>query len=216
VDLDTSSGKAAARYEYDVFLSYSRAGGWSDWVIAHFRPIVQHWLTSELGREAQIFQDTRDIVPGDRWPERIENALGSSKIMIALLSRNYFSSEWCVRELGSMYARAEHFRENGLSGRIIFPVAIHDSDPNEVPELVRSLEIKGIQDFCDPFMHPKGDTREQLSSALRAFCRHAAMEIESLPANSAQWRPADPLRYVNSLHISFKHQTSRPSLGSTT
>ena len=215
MDLDLSLGKPT-RYEYDVFLSYSRAAGWSDWVVAHFRPIVQHWLTSELGREARIFHDTRDIMTGDRWPERIQSALDASKIMIALLSRNYFSSEWCVKELGSMYARAEHFRANGLSGRIIFPVAIHDSDPNEVPELVRSLEIKAIQDFCDPFMHPKGDTREQLSLALRAFCRHAAMEIDALPAKSFSWRPLDPTQYVDRLHIRFKHQTSRPSLGSST
>jgi hypothetical protein len=128
--------KTPPHYRYDVFLSYSRANSWPRFVDLHFRPILDHWLSAELGEPSRIFHDARAIEIGQRWPSEIDRGLRDSRVMVALLSRNYFQSDWCRRELASMLARAEWFREAGLDDQVIFPIALHDCTTEDLPDPV--------------------------------------------------------------------------------
>jgi hypothetical protein len=200
-------------YKYDVFLSYSRAQQWPKWVRGVFLPIVEHWLSAELGRDVVIFHDARDIGIGHIWTGELEQGLASSRVMITLWSKNYFQSEWCLRELSAVLARADDFRSRGLSGRIVFPVAIHDSTSEDLPELARSLQLESIQQFADPFTHEDSPLRESLSRTLQGLCRQAAQEITAVPDDTFSWPMLDYSSYIDRLRIHGSTPIPRPTLG---
>jgi hypothetical protein len=203
----------SAGYQYDVFLSYSRAQQWPTWVERTFLPIVEHWLSAELGRDVRIFHDMRSISIGQHWPNELEYGLAASRIMITLWSRSYFRSDWCRRELGALMCRAEHQRSRGLTGQIIFPIAIHDSTRADVPSAARDLQLQKIQQFADPFIHQDSPMREELSRNLRPLCQQAARQIAAVPDESYVWPLPDYSDFVRRLTSPPDEQTFPPSLG---
>ena len=94
-------------YEHDVFISYRRHGDWPGWVRNVFYRLLYHYLSEELGREAHIFLD-ENIRTGTAWPTYLKNALSKSRVLVALWSPQYFSSEWCLTEIASFIARENH------------------------------------------------------------------------------------------------------------
>jgi hypothetical protein len=201
-------------YRYDVFLSYSRAQRWPSFVTNHLRPILDHWLGSELGTDARIFHDVDDIAPGQNWPRRIEEALAGSRVMVALFSRNYFQSEWCRNELAAMMCRARRLQEHGLDDQVVFPLAIHDChDESDLPAVVRPIQILRIHRYADPFMHPESALREDLSRALQPFCAQIARRVEQTDDATYLWPLADDTEFRNLLQLSPRVQTAIPMLG---
>jgi hypothetical protein len=125
--------------------------------------------------------------------------------MVALLSRNYFQSEWCLRELAAMLARVGWLRECGLDDQIIFPISIHDCEKVEdLPEPVRSLQILRL-DFSSPFMTEESADREELSRALRPLCEQIAGRLSTIGDDTFLWPPPD-----DSKHRELLAPTRRP------
>src|SRR5438309_10022485 len=93
-------------YEYDVFISYRRYGKWPCWVKEKFLPLFNLWLSAELGHDARVTLDEQ-IEAGVDWPIDLGQKLARSKLLVPLLSRQYFSSRWCVTELAHIYAREQ-------------------------------------------------------------------------------------------------------------
>jgi hypothetical protein len=212
-DVVRTGGELRAGYRHDVFLSYSRVQQWPAWVDRIFLPVIEHWLSAELGRDVVVFQDVRSIEPGQNWPSELEQGLAASRVMITLWSKTYFRSEWCRRELAALMARADQQRARGLSGQIIFPLAIHDSTGDDVPRAARKLQLQRIQRYADPFTHPDSPLREELSRELRQLCHHAAREISRIPDESFVWPTPDYSSYLRNLDTGPPDETGRPSLG---
>ena len=207
--MDDSSGG----YKYDIFLSYSRSGQWEAFVDDVFEPILSHWLGEELGRTPVVFKDRAIVSIGENWHETLEHALQTSRIMVALWSRQYFSSEWCRRELSFMLARAKEFKIRGVFDRIILPVTIHDG--NKFPPSLSMLQALNLSEYADPFMTKRSVLREKLSAKMRELSRDAASAIETVPSDSFQWN----VSYVSHLAMlsEFRGRQDRPpSLGGTT
>lgn len=200
-------------YEYDVFLSYSHSQHWPKWVEGHFLPVIRHWISAELGRDVTIFYDRDGVGAGEEWPDRLERALAASRTMITLWSRNYFRSEWCTRELSAHLKRAHYLGRRGLSGNLVFPVAIHDSAAKDLPELVRTMHVKKVQNYADPFAHKDGPLVSELSRELRTFSEKAAHEIDTLPAETFAWPLRDYSDYHHRLRLPPQDPSSPPSLG---
>jgi hypothetical protein len=173
------------RYRYDAFLSYSRSGHWETFVDKVFEPILTHWLGEELGRTPVIFRDRTTLSIGQNWPATLEGALRSSRVLITLWSRQYFSSEWCRRELSFMLARAEEFRRHGVFDRIVLPTIIHDG--RRFPPFLSELQGINLSEYADPFMTDHSVLREKLSAKIQAFSRDAASAIETVPDESHEW-----------------------------
>ena len=204
--MDASSGG----YKYDVFLSYSRKGQWEAFVDDVFEPIFLHWLGEELGRTPVVFKDRTTIHIGQNWHELLEHALQSSRVMVALWSRQYFSSESCRRELSFMLARAHEFRIRGVFDRIILPATIHDG--NRFPPFLSVLQALNLSEYADPFMAMRSILQEKLSAKLQNLSRDAASAIEAVPNDSFQWK----VDYASHLAMfsEFRERQDRPpSLG---
>lgn len=197
-------------YKYDVFLSYCRRGRWETFVDDIFEPILSHWLGEELGRTPVVFKDRTIMSIGQNWHEMLEHALRASRVMVTLWSRQYFSSEWCRRELSFMLARADEFKARGVFDRIILPATIHDG--NRFPPFLSELQALNLSEYADPFMTEHSILRERLSAKIRELSRDAASAIETVPNDSFQWN----VHYVSHLAMFSEvegRQDRPPSLG---
>jgi len=197
-------------YKYDVFLSYSRSGQWEIFVDEVFEPILSHWLGEELGRTPAVFKDRAIMSIGQNWHETLERALQASRVMVTLWSRQYFSSEWCRRELSFMLARAKEFKFRGVFDQIILPVTIHDG--SRFPPFLSPLQGLNLSEYADPFMTRRSLLREKLSVKLQEFSRDAASAIERVSNDSFQW----DVSYANHLAMFSElggRQDRLPSLG---
>src|ERR1700679_3339407 len=113
-------------YEFDVFFSYKRHNLTLHWMRGvHHR--LKYWITQETGgREVRMFVDEESVETGDRWPERLKEALKLSRCMIGLWSPEYFQSSWCVSEWESFRERER--RLNMQSHGLIAPLRFHDGE----------------------------------------------------------------------------------------
>lgn len=83
-----------------AFLSYTRAddddyfkGG-----ISWLREELEKLVRGHTGYPFQIFQDVEDIQPGDRWANKLDQALESAQLFIPILTPSFFRSDFCRRE----------------------------------------------------------------------------------------------------------------------
>src|SRR4051794_9276077 len=101
-------------YQYDIFISYRRQPETLTWIREHFLPLLDHWVGLELGRDPSVFvhEISQRIAPGAHWPAALNDCLVASRVLIALWTKNYFTSRWCASEFAHMLAR-----EQSRSGR---------------------------------------------------------------------------------------------------
>src|SRR5258707_9253679 len=91
-------------YEYHLFISYRRSDKlWVRWAYENVAEPMKTLLEPSLG-EVKIFID-QNIETGTSWPDRLAQGLARSRLLMPLLSRAYFYSEWCRLELALMYER---------------------------------------------------------------------------------------------------------------
>lgn len=103
----------ADKKKYDVFLSYSVKD--KDWVQA---------FSSALKKSGvETWFDAAGLTPGERWRDRVEDALRESRSLIAIVSPNSIHSPWTFFEIGA--AVADHKR--------IIPVLTEGVDWTDLP-----------------------------------------------------------------------------------
>jgi AAA+ ATPase superfamily predicted ATPase len=79
----------AVRKALNVFISYARTD-------EHFREqLVQHLAPLEVANEISVLQD-RDIRAGARWEQEILQLLEIADVVLALVSPQFFSSNFCM------------------------------------------------------------------------------------------------------------------------
>ena len=126
----------ATDYEYDVFFSYKRHKLTLDWTReVHNRLKYFIMQTGLVDHEVKTFIDEEGIETGDRWPNRLKDALQSSRCMVCLWSPAYFQSNWCVSEWQSFRKRERRLKMK--SHGLIAPLTIHDGDyfPREAKDV---------------------------------------------------------------------------------
>ena len=89
---------------YDVFISYSRKDNEPDW-LSGFVSELKNRHREFAGRELQVFFDRDEIQTGDQWRHRILGALRDSAYMLAVVSPNYFASQYCRWEFDEFGSR---------------------------------------------------------------------------------------------------------------
>jgi hypothetical protein len=198
-------------YEFDVFLSYSRASEWPSWVKRSFMPIFHHWLTAELGRDARIFVDF-ELDTGVSWPSSLGRALARSTVLVPLWSRNYFTSDWCKCEMAQMRAREDRhgYRSPGKPLGLIIPAIVHDGDT--FPDVIADINHINISSFSNVRMDPNGVTAERLSQAIKDWVPSVVKAIETAPAYDNEWDQLDANAFVQQFSIRARQQLTVPRL----
>ena len=112
-------------YRYDVFVSYSwRVCRAQQWVRHVLYPKLIEFLELEanISRD-RVFLDERVVRPGMEIETKVHEALRDSRVLLAVLSPQYFDSGWCLTEFYTMLAR-----QQATCKRVIYPLAVWDGD----------------------------------------------------------------------------------------
>jgi hypothetical protein len=198
-------------YEYDVFLSYRRHGEWPVWVRDIFMPLFKHYLGEELGQEAKVFVDYQ-IETGDSWPQRLGNSLGRTRVLVALFSRQYFTSPWCKQELQHVLSRerACGFRTAQNTAGLIVPAYIHDGV--DFPRQVQHIQAAQLQKYTNVRLSKGSLTEERLSEEIERWVPSIAHAIRSAPDWDPRWTEQAVEAFLEQFDAIAPVQTSLPSL----
>ena len=85
----------------------------------------------------EVWDDTREIMPGDNWADKVARALEESEAMVVILTPDALRSSWVRRDID--YALGEQ----GYRKRLI-PVLVGDPkefSKEEVPWILRHLRM---------------------------------------------------------------------------
>lgn len=108
-----------------AFLSYVRDDDAHDLGrISDLRMRLEGEVRIQTGRPFPIFQDRNDIVWGERWRERIKEAIDSISFLIPIITPSYFRSHMCREEFEAFLLRE---RSLGLP-RLILPIYYVSAD----------------------------------------------------------------------------------------
>nr|WP_295129757.1 toll/interleukin-1 receptor domain-containing protein [uncultured Roseateles sp.] len=126
------------QYQNDLFISYRRAANdspdrWVDSFCSHLRSE----LRDRVG-EVAIWRDTAELRAGEYWRPEIAAALESTGIFLALISRTYFDSDECRKELDRFLGRLK--AAGGAERCKLVPIFKHPSrSPDELPAELREI-----------------------------------------------------------------------------
>jgi hypothetical protein len=173
-----------AGYAYDVFFSYKRHGLTLEWTRqVHAR--LKFWLGLELGgREPSLFVDEDSIETGDRWPDRLKEALKLSRCMVCVWSPSYFQSDWCVSEWKSFLAREK--RLGMASHGLIAPMRFHDGD--HFPTEAQSVQWTDVAPYTSTVPAFWNSHRAiELEDKLKALAATLARIVQRAPQFQPDW-----------------------------
>lgn len=176
-------------YEYDVFLSYKRAGAnVPAWIRNHFYPRLSELLDDNLDRDVKVFFD-ENIAGGVIWPRELRTALQRTRILLPVCSPKYFVDEWCLAEWHSM---AQREKLVGTSARqpwtLIYPVIFCDSA--NFPGYAMERRMRSFRDWNQP------QPQFEASMGYLDFHREVgriAEELVQLIDRAPAWRPDWPV-----------------------
>ncbi|XP_068323598.1 TMV resistance protein N-like [Pyrus communis] len=109
--------ESAPRWKYDVFLSF-RGVDTRKGFVSH----LYHELCNRQG--ITTFMDDRELEGGTSIPSELPSVIYKSQIAIVVLSPNYASSKWCLKELTTILKCME-------ARNSILPV-FYETDPSDV------------------------------------------------------------------------------------
>ena len=106
-----------------AFFSYAQSNDKHDrGKLTKLRKLLQNEIWDQTGKSFKIFQDKENIEWGQYWQERIEDALESSSLLLAVITPSYLESPSCRFEF-------EYFlkQESILSRKLILPILYIDT-----------------------------------------------------------------------------------------
>lgn len=84
--------------DFHLFVSYARADNVNGWVTTLVEKLMEQFTADGAPEPLRPFFDKDAIRGGDDWESRILTSLRQSRAFLAILSPNYFASDWCRRE----------------------------------------------------------------------------------------------------------------------
>lgn len=143
-------------------------------------------LRVRLGAVKVFVDETID--DGASWPNHLAMSLSRSRIMVAVLSRDYFQSDWCRLELALMHHREKvgKLRTSGNPWGLIIPVVIDDG--NCFPAEVQAMQGEPLHAFANPFMRPDSPKQEAMADVLRnKLCASIERALAATPPFDPAW-----------------------------
>src|SRR5437764_620107 len=138
----------APGYKNDIFISYRRFDPqWIQWTERNFVGALKSFLRPGIGN-LEVYMDLK-IETGVDWPHELALNLSRSRLMLAILSRDYFQSDWCRLELALMRKREEltNCRTPHNSHGLVIPVVIDDGD--SFPQEIRAMQVESLHEFAN-------------------------------------------------------------------
>ena len=200
-----------ADYEHHVFLSYRRSDeDWVRWTQENLVRPRRSLLRPALG-DVRIFVD-QQIDTGADWPMRLARALARSRLLIPVLSRDYFHSDWCRLELALMYRREQQcgLRTPANPDGLILPLVIDDGE--SFPPEVQAIQRTNIQEFANPWIRLDSPRQEDFAERLRQWCPCVEAALLRIPPYDPAWEALAIDEFRHQFQIHPAAQTRVPGL----
>jgi hypothetical protein len=179
-------------YEWDIFLSFPRAGGAFAWVCNHFYPVLEETLTDVIGKSPRIFRYTEQE-NGLAWEANIVRALQRSCYLISVWGPTYFRSAWCLAEWESISQREQLLGMRTVQNPrgLVYPVIYLDGKnlPPEAQAIFRN-STADLSEWAVP-MPQFRETREYLP--FYQAMRQVARELRDLLPQAPPWQEGWPV-----------------------
>lgn len=198
-------------YEYDIFISYRRSNAdWVRWTKENFTRALDGVLRPSLGN-IRVFVD-EELETGVSWPISLAAKLARSRLLVPILSRDYFQSEWCRLELALMLHREKacQLRCLGKPHGIVIPVVIDDGDC--FPAEVQAIKPRSLHSFANPFMRPDSPRQEALAEELMKICSHIEHAHKECPKFDQGWEQIVYDNFREVFKIAIPTQETVPQL----
>jgi hypothetical protein len=201
-----------SRYEHDIFISYRRSDlDWVRWTRENFARALETLLRPGLG-SVRIFLDEQ-IETGASWPQQLALSLARSRLMVPVLSRDYFQSKWCRVEFALMHQREQRhkFRTAKNPFGLIIPVVIDDGD--QFPALVKAMQAERLHEFANPFIRMDSPKQEALSEILKKrVCPAIESALTRAPNYHSSWEAISHSKFEKAFKTKSPPQKTVPSL----
>ena len=200
-----------ADYEYHIFLSYRRMDeDWVRWTRENFVRPLRSLLRPALG-DVKIFVDEQ-IETGVSWPAHLAAAHAHSRLLIPVLSRDYFNSDWCRLELALMHHRETQlgYRTAAKPDALILPFVIDDGQT--FPPEVQAMQGEPIHNFANPDMRIDSPRQEEFTEHLRRWCPRVLTALNSIPTFDPAWETLAHENFNEMFRIHMASQKTLPSL----
>lgn len=182
-------------YEYDVFISYlctnpgDKPAPTCTWVREYLYPELEMWLPEHVegGRPTPIFFDKIGIKTGDDWRLHIQDALQTSRCLLAVFTSQYFGSPWCQAELNTILEREKELqRQKKLPRRsgLIYPIYL--SGEPFIPARFKNIQMKkNLKEFYRTDLNFK--TSEKYSEFQRIIREEVCLELSTMFLAVPDW-----------------------------
>jgi hypothetical protein len=202
-----------ADYEHHIFLSHRRS---NPDTVRWTRECFLRPLRSQLGQAIpglSIFFDEQ-IDQGASWPDALASAHARSRILVPVLSPDYFASDWCRLELALMCERERRlgYRTAADPRSLIFPVVINDGD--RFPPDIRAIQNHPLQAHSNIDIQPKSPEQTALTESIRLWSESLITPLENPPPCDDAWATIAHDQFRDTFRIHTGVQTTVPSLTS--
>lgn len=199
-------------YENHIFVSYRRSDAeWVRWTRENFARALASLLRPRLG-PIKVFLD-ETIEDGSAWPNHLARSLSRSRIMVPVLSRDYFQSEWCRLELALMLHREKTVKLRNAKNPwgLIIPAVIDDGEC--FPAEVQSMQGERLHEFANPFMLPNSHKQESLADVMsKKLCISIERALTLVPPYDARWERVAHKQFEGMFRIHTQSQKTVPAL----
>lgn len=178
-------------YKFDVFISYCRHGNVRKWLENHFYQKLVDCLADQFAPAPKVYVDWT-MPRGVHWPSELEKAVRHTKIMVPVLTPQYFESRWCMAEWRSMREREKMLSLAGpnIPQTLRYPILFADS--KNFPDEGRELSWEDFKEFAHPDPGFQ-DSREYMPFHKRVvtLAEDLAGLLARVPAWQADWPVID-------------------------
>ena len=167
-------------------------------------------LRPALG-DVQIFLDEQ-IETGASWPARLAAAHTRARLLIPILSRDYFNSDWCRLELALMCERERMlgYRTPANPQVLILPFIIDDGDC--FPPEVQAMQGEKIHEFAQPWMCTNTPKQEAFAEHLRRWCPRVEQALQFVPPINSSWESLAQDQFKQMFQIKTEKVKTLPGL----
>lgn len=202
-------------YQYDIFVSYRRDPEALLWIGRFLKPIIEHRVSMELQREVKVFvhEVGSQIPAGTAWPVALGEALATSRILIALWSGNYLTSEWCRQELSLMLDREAKTKARTGNNKygLVVPIVAHDGET--IPRPLANAQRLEVKDCFNSRMPSDGPLAASLVDRIAVHASGISGAIKAAPRWQAAWPKKAAKRLLDAFERKQASQRKLPRFG---
>ena len=91
----------------------------------------------------------QSIPSGKNFVQYIKDEIKGCKVIILLLTKNYFASHFCLAELGASWVIAEQCTHKNEEEVIVIPIVVSPVSRNELNSVLTGIQARKIEDSSD-------------------------------------------------------------------